>query len=320
MEPNLTTLIRKHVGRILTGGVLASALVACASSNTTPQLADARAAYDRAEDSQAARHNPALLERARIALDRAEMAHDEDPGSAREARLAERAEARANAAMRHTHATQSARAEWRERTAAEQAEERAEDRAEAAEARAEDRAEARAEVADARVEANAEHARLERERIAAADRDPATRPATKAEQRKAASALQNLGPVANVKEEPRGVVITLSGSLLFPTGEEEMSPIARQNLDQVAHALAQQPADTTFQIEGHTDDSGSDKQNQQLASERAKAVADHLINAGIEPSRIRVVGRGESQPVANNDTPEGRAANRRVEIVVAGKS
>src|SRR4029077_15865677 len=109
------------------------------------------------------------------------------------------------------------------------------------------------------------------------------KPVTKAEARKASAALQNLGPVANVKEEPRGVMITLSGTLLFPNGEKEMSPIAKQNLDQVAHALAEQPASTTFEVAGHTDDSGSDKQNKQLADQRAKAVADYLIGSGIDP-------------------------------------
>jgi len=143
--------------------------------------------------------------------------------------------------------------------------------------------------------------------------------ASKADERKAQSALQNLGQVANVKEEPRGVVITLSGALLFPSGDERLSPVARKDLDQVAHALAAQPADTTFQVEGYTDDTGSPKQNDQLAQRRAKAVADHLIQNGIDPSRIHVVSHGENDPVANNDSAEGRAANRRVEIVVENK-
>jgi outer membrane protein OmpA-like peptidoglycan-associated protein len=305
MDSHLTNLIKNHVGRILTGGVLASALVACAGNNVTPQLADARDAYDRAEDSPAARRNPAELERARIALERAEDAHDEDPGSAREAQLARRAESRAQAAMSHAPTTAAERAEYRDRTRAERAEVRAE--------AAEDRAELRAERAEVRAD------RAEVRDDDRYDRTADARPMIKAESKKAAAALQNLGPVAAVKEEPRGVVITLSGSLLFPTGQEEMSPIARQNLDQVAHALAQQPKDSTFQVEGHTDNSGPDSQNAKLAEERAKAVADHLVQAGIDPDRIRVVGMGESRPIANNETDEGRAANRRVEIVVADR-
>jgi outer membrane protein OmpA-like peptidoglycan-associated protein len=126
--------------------------------------------------------------------------------------------------------------------------------------------------------------------------------------------------VANVKQEPRGVVITLSGSVLFPSGERELSPVARKSLDQVADALAAQPSTTTFQVEGYTDDSGSPKQNEELAQQRAKAVADHLVQSGIDPSRIQIVSHGEHNPIANNDTAEGRASNRRVEIVVEQQS
>ena len=91
----LTTMLKNHVGRLLAGGVLAAAMTACASA-PTPQLADARKAYDQAEDSPAAERRPHELERAKIALDRAEREHDANPGSAREKQLAERAEYRAN--------------------------------------------------------------------------------------------------------------------------------------------------------------------------------------------------------------------------------
>lgn len=299
----LTTMLKAHVGRLLAGGVLASALVACASGPTR-QLADARKAYDVAEDSPNAERYPNELARARIALDRAEEAHDDDPGSAREIQLAERAEHRAHMVTTHSDAEWRARHGYdRDMTAAETAELRR------------DRANAEAEAAEMRRErAEAQTVETRRDRtdakIAAETRN------SKAQDRKAAAALQNLGQVANVKEEPRGVVITLSGSLLFPSGEREISPIARNSLDQVAHALSEQPSTSTFQVEGYTDNSGSPQQNDQLAQERAKAVADHLVNSGIDPSRIEVVSHGERDPVANNDTPEGRATNRRVEIVV----
>jgi outer membrane protein OmpA-like peptidoglycan-associated protein len=290
----LTTWSKLINGPVLTSSVLALALGACASK-PTPQLADARRAYDRAEDSSAAARNPRDMERARVALDQAEEAHDNDPGSVREKRLAERAEYRANVVTDHSVAVQDA------------------SKARAAKATVQDNPE----PARLQREEDSEAARVERAEIRAQEvRAARNVRATKADDRKAAAALQNLGQVANVKEEPRGVVITLSGSLLFPNGKEEMSPIARQSLDQVAHALAEQPADTTFQVSGHTDNSGSDKQNQQLATQRAKAVADYLASSGINPARISVVGRGESQPIATNDTSEGRASNRRVEILV----
>jgi outer membrane protein OmpA-like peptidoglycan-associated protein len=280
---------------VLTGGVLALALGGCASK-PTPELVDARRAYDRAEDSRAAQRNPRDLARARAALDRAENAHDDNPGSTREARLAERAEYRANVVNTRSEVAQDA------------------SKTRAADISAKERVETPREQREDYREA----VRADREPIGTVDDTNAPRAKvteTKADERKAAAALQNLGQVANVKEEPRGVVITLSGGLLFPNGKEDMSPIARQSLDQVAHALNQQPASTTFQVAGHTDNSGSDKQNQQLSTERAKAVADYLVNSGIDRTRISVVGRGETQPIASNDTPEGRASNRRVEIV-----
>jgi outer membrane protein OmpA-like peptidoglycan-associated protein len=293
----LTTMLKAHVGRLLTGGVLAAAMVAC-SAGPTRQLADARKAYNEAEDSPAAEHNPNDLERARIALDRAEAAHDEDPGSAREVRLSERANYRAHLVTNHSDADVRARHDGDVVTPAEVRRERAD-------------------AAADRTDANAE-ARRERADAAAtrAETKPVAVKSSKVQDKKAAAALQNLGQVANVKEEPRGVVITLSGAVLFPSGERELSPVARRSLDQVAHALQQQPSTTTFQVEGYTDDSGSPKQNEDLAQERAKAVADHLVEQGIDSSRIQVVSHGEHDPIANNDTPEGRATNRRVEIIV----
>lgn len=301
----LSHLFRAHAGRIAASGLLATAIYGCAAE-PTPELKDARHAYDRADNSEVREHNPGELARAREALDRAEDAHDENPGSAQERRLAERAEYRANLAAartenahrvpgeRVTHVDTTADTDLEREQVAVERERIAAERDRLAAERARDRADTHREVAEPRA---------------------AKRP-QKVEQRRATSALQNLGSVASVKEEPRGVVITLSGQLLFPTGEERMSPVARQNLDQVARALAEQPDDTKFDVAGHTDDSGSDAENQRLAKERAQQVADHLVASGIDRSRINVVGYGESQPIAGNDTPQGRATNRRVEIVV----
>lgn len=305
------SILTKRVGHVFASGVLAAALGAC-SAGPTRELADARRAYDEAEDSTAARQHPNELARARIALDRAEAEHDDNPGSEREAELAKRAEYRARLAMSRaaadTTAVRSAHADERAALEAERGDIAAERRAQAAERR------------EAKLEAKQDaKERAEAESVSVAPPPPPadTQHPTKAEERKAEAALQNLGQVANVKQESRGVVITLSGSLLFPSGEQELSPIARKNLDQVAQALAQQPLSTTFVVEGYTDNSGSEKQNEQLSSQRAKAVADQLVQAGIDPSRIRAEGHGERDPIVSNDTAEGRASNRRVEIVAS---
>jgi outer membrane protein OmpA-like peptidoglycan-associated protein len=299
----------------LTGSVLAAALCAC-SAGPTRQLADARRAYDEAEDSPAAERHPNDLARAKVALDRAEAAHDDDPGSNREIQLAERAEYRAKLVTDRSNPDAVRARRVGNDDVAEVQRDGTVIRRDGTVVRRdgtvvrEDGTVVRDRTAAENEADRAQHRDVRDDRAVAAKRE-------KAADKKADSALQNLGSVANVKQEPRGVVITLSGSLLFPSGDRELSPVARQNLDQVAHALAQQPSTTTFQVEGYTDDSGSPQQNEQLASQRAKAVADHLVQSGIDANRIKVVSHGEHDPIANNDTAEGRAANRRVEIVVS---
>ena len=71
-----------------------------------------------------------------------------------------------------------------------------------------------------------------------------------------------------------------------------------------------------IEIEGHTDSEGTDERNQRLSDRRAKAVADFLTRAGVEASRLSTVGYGASRPIADNDTEDGRARNRRIEFIV----
>jgi outer membrane protein OmpA-like peptidoglycan-associated protein len=89
-------------------------------------------------------------------------------------------------------------------------------------------------------------------------------------------------------------------------------------LGQVADALIAQPTETKIRIEGHTDDRGADASNQALSQARADAVRGFLIERGMPSDRVEAVGKGESAPIAGNDTSEGRATNRRVEVVVSG--
>ncbi|ENP0852033.1 OmpA family protein, partial [Vibrio parahaemolyticus] len=86
------------------------------------------------------------------------------------------------------------------------------------------------------------------------------------------------------------------------------------DLESLAKQLTQYPEDKV-QIVGHTDSSGPEAYNQRLSEHRAQAVADYLKRMGIAESRLMVMGQGESHPVASNDTAEGRAQNRRVEVV-----
>jgi outer membrane protein OmpA-like peptidoglycan-associated protein len=116
------------------------------------------------------------------------------------------------------------------------------------------------------------------------------------------------------KEDDRGLVLTLSGSVLFASGKSELLPSARTRLNEVASAIKSD--DRSVVIYGHTDSQGSDTFNQQLSQRRADAVRQYLISQGMPADRIRAEGIGEAQPIADNGTAEGRANNRRVEIVL----
>jgi outer membrane protein OmpA-like peptidoglycan-associated protein len=135
-------------------------------------------------------------------------------------------------------------------------------------------------------------------------------------ERRAALAATALAKIGSVTQDDRGTVITLSGSILFPSGKYELLPTAQVKLNEVADALLQGDPDATFVIEGHTDSQGKTETNQTLSLNRANAVREYLISREIAADRITAEGYGETRPVADNKTPEGRANNRRVEIIV----
>jgi outer membrane protein OmpA-like peptidoglycan-associated protein len=93
-----------------------------------------------------------------------------------------------------------------------------------------------------------------------------------------------------------------------------LTPKGRSLLDEVLAALDGAPDDIRIQIAGHTDNNGSDAENLLLSQRRAQAVLDYLVANGQDPERFETIGYGETQPVASNDTEEGRARNRRIEF------
>ncbi len=133
---------------------------------------------------------------------------------------------------------------------------------------------------------------------------------------KLAGAMKDLATIAAIREESRGLVITLSGSVLFASGQYALLETAKTRLDQVAIALKAQNEDRKMVVEGHTDTMGSDATNQPLSLNRATAVRDYLVNVGVDPNRISAVGLGSKHPLLSNSNAENRANNRRVEIIV----
>jgi outer membrane protein OmpA-like peptidoglycan-associated protein len=133
---------------------------------------------------------------------------------------------------------------------------------------------------------------------------------------RAAQAAADLAKFATVKQEARGMVITLSGSVLFTSAKSDLSPSAQLKLNDVATALTREDPVSKMVVEGYTDSQGSAGYNQELSQRRAQAVRDYLVTRGIADDRITAKGFGPERPVADNASSEGRANNRRVEIVV----
>jgi len=132
----------------------------------------------------------------------------------------------------------------------------------------------------------------------------------------AMSALASMKTVQAVKQEPRGMVITLSGSVLFASAKYELLSSAQETLSNVATALQKSDPASKIIVQGYTDSQGNDAYNQTLSQHRAETVRSFLTSHGIAPERVTSEGFGPARPVADNSTAEGRANNRRVEIVV----
>jgi outer membrane protein OmpA-like peptidoglycan-associated protein len=120
---------------------------------------------------------------------------------------------------------------------------------------------------------------------------------------------------ATVTRVGEGIVVTFDTGILFGFDSSELQPAARSNLQVLAENL-QQYERTEVLIIGHTDSVGSDEYNQVLSERRALAAADYIRSLGLAAERIATEGMGETDPVATNDTEDGRSLNRRVEVVI----
>ena len=302
---------------VVLAGVFAGSMAACAS--TTPeQLVEARNAYAVSSGGLAAKMTPTELYDAKNALDRAdkEFADHGDTYECRDyayiaARKVELADAKARTEVDREKIAEAVKAGVVVRDAqvkngqialasprAELKEERQDNTTTTNELRATNNAQGQ--------ELDKTAAQLETEKQARMTAE-----------NNLAGAMKDLAAVAAVKEETRGMVITLSGSVLFVSGKYALLSTAMTKLDQVAEALKAQGSDKRMVVEGHTDSQGSDQINQPLSLNRATAVRDYLVSRGVSSEKISAVGMGSSRPIADNTTPENRANNRRVEIIIA---
>jgi outer membrane protein OmpA-like peptidoglycan-associated protein len=162
-------------------------------------------------------------------------------------------------------------------------------------------------------------AALEQKEMAEAEAEKARQAAAKADAEKAdlrAQLVAQLNSILQTNDSARGLIVNMS-DVLFDTASYVLKPGAREKLAKVSGILLAHPG-LTLQIEGHTDSVGSDEFNQSLSEQRAGSVRDFLIDQGVLASSITAKGFGKTQPIASNDTAEGRQHNRRVEIVVNG--
>lgn len=134
---------------------------------------------------------------------------------------------------------------------------------------------------------------------------------------KQAEEIKNNVPNAEVIHKPgeEGIIINFNSGVLFDFNKANLTPASVKSIDELANVLKKYP-DTDVLIEGHTDNKGSDNYNLSLSEKRAGTVSNYLREKNINPNRLRTVGYGESQPVASNDTDEGRSQNRRVTFVI----
>jgi outer membrane protein OmpA-like peptidoglycan-associated protein len=275
-----------HLKLITTSLGAFSLLVAAGCAHTTPkELLDARAAYKQAAAGIAQQETPAELHTAENSLKLAEQTFEDEGDS-------DRTRDRAYVAMRKAQL-----AEVQGRVL--QNEKRLEGlEKNMSQAQAAELAKLRGDYKTQQGQlVNSEAARKEAER-------------------RAEQSAADLARIASVKQESRGMVITLSGEVLFTSGKAELLPSAQAKLTEVANALTQQNPDAAIVVEGHTDAQGSQTFNLDLSTRRATAVRDYLASHGVAPDRIRAEGLGFSRPIGDNKTAEGRANNRRVEIVV----
>jgi outer membrane protein OmpA-like peptidoglycan-associated protein len=132
---------------------------------------------------------------------------------------------------------------------------------------------------------------------------------------KQAEELRNDLQGATVTRVGEGIRITFDSGLLFAVDKSDVNTTAQTNVTELATTLNKYD-DTEVLIEGHTDADGADAYNESLSERRAKAISRALVAQGVQPGRISTMGYGETQPVEDNSTAEGKAQNRRVEVAI----
>ncbi len=268
-------------------------LAACATAMPPKELVLARAEFKKASAGEAGQLDPAQLHVAKESLDLAEKSFEDDPTSTE-------TQDRAYVALRKTQLAEAqaglAKAEG----------ETARNKLAKGQQTETDLKDTKAALAGEqnRGAMTAQQLQQERDRRLEADK--------RAKDAMDALALAKIP----VKEEARGMVITLSGQVLFASAKYELIGGAMSQLENVVTALKAAP-ERTVTIEGHTDSQGAHQYNMELSQHRAESVRTYLTSHGIPSENVKAVGIGPDRPIADNTSAEGRANNRRVEIILS---
>ena len=248
-----------------------------------------------------------------------QKAEDEAQAAAAAREAKARADAAAEAKRRADAEAAQAQAE-QARAQAEQAKAEAEKMKEEAVAAAQEASRQKEEAEKAKADAVAQQqvlaAETDKARAAAAQSESLRQQAEKEKQELRARLLQQLNSILATRDSARGLIANMS-DVLFRSGSFELLPGARERLAKVSGIVLAYPS-LHVAIEGHTDSVGSDEYNQNLSEHRAEAVRDYFVQQGISSSAVEARGFGKSEPIASNDTAEGRQQNRRVELVLSG--
>ena len=272
---------------------------ACATTGPSSDLISARASYQKASQGPAAKQDPSDLYTAKKALAQAEQSlldHGDSQATRDLAYVADRRARIADARGSAMQKTQQQQKTLSDMHAAETSE---------VAARSTQLGHANQKLAQQGQQMQNQNEQIvgERERRAEAEK-------------RLAQATSDLAKFASVKQETRGMVITLTGGVLFASAKSELLPSAELKLNSVAEMLTQQDPDSKIVVEGHTDSQGGTSYNQDLSQRRAETVRNHLVSRGIAADRVTAQGFGPTRSIADNKSPEGRANNRRVEIIV----
>jgi outer membrane protein OmpA-like peptidoglycan-associated protein len=290
---------RKHAA-IWVGPIVMTA-TACAGERIPPKaLVDARADYLGARDGIAMKLDPTDVHEADVALERAEQAWQASPNDPNTVNLALIADRKALIAQSHAATIK-------------------------AEQDSQQAAVLLAAMKSAQMQAT-EGQLSQTQRVLGATQMQLQeqRAATVAQQRKLheleatlKAEREAIAKIATVTEGDRGMVITLQSEVLFQTGKWELKPAAMAKLDLIATALKDK--EQPIVVYGFTDSVGARDNNMELSQRRAHAVRDYLVSRGIPQDLVTAQGKGPDEPVAGNGSLEGRAQNRRVELVVQPK-